>query len=155
MNDEKIILFVDDDQDFLASQSIYFSKRGYKVLTAEGGTEALKLLETEIPDIMVLDLMMDHFDSGFALTRRIHEDDRLKNVPLLMLSGVASTTEYRFDQDAQSLKNWVNLDAFLNKPITGKQLLKVIEEITGKVEKACAQRSVEDVSSEKRKNSCC
>jgi CheY-like chemotaxis protein len=135
MNDIKKILFVDDDLDFLTSQSIYFSSRGYQVLTAEGDSEALKLLETEIPDIMILDLMMEHFDSGFTLSHRIRKDKRLKDIPLVMLSGVVSTTGRRFDQDAEKLKKWSSLDAFLNKPITGKQLLRVIEGKTGTVKR--------------------
>ena len=136
MSTTKKILFVDDDRDFLSSQSIYFSTRGYEVLTAEGGEEALKLLEKEIPDIIILDLMMEHFDSGFTLGHQIRKIDRLKNVPMVMLSGVASATGRRFDREEDGLGKWSKLDAFLDKPITGKQLLKVIEEKTGGAAKA-------------------
>ena len=136
MSTTKKILFVDDDRDFLSSQSIYFSTRGYEVLTAEGGEEALKLLEKEVPDIIILDLMMEHFDSGFTLGHQIRKIDRLKNVPMVMLSGVASATGRRFDREEDGLGKWSKLDAFLDKPITGKQLLKVIEEKTGGAEKA-------------------
>lgn len=128
MSDAKKILFVDDDQDFLMSQSIYFSGRGYKVLTAANGEEALGLLAKDVPDMIVLDLMMEHHDSGFLLGHEIRKDERLAKVPLIMLSGVATATGYRFDQDPEGLKRWSKLDAFLDKPITGKQLLKVIEE---------------------------
>jgi CheY-like chemotaxis protein len=131
MNAAKKILFVDDDRDFLMSQSIYFRSRGYQVLTADSGEEALKLLEKEVPDIMILDLMMEHFDSGFRLSHQIRKNERLKGVPLVMLSGVATATGQRFDREAEGLRNWSKLDAFLDKPITGKQLLKVIEEKTG------------------------
>ena len=127
----KKILFVDDDRDFLSSQSIYFSSRGYEVLTAEGGEDALKILEKEVPHIIILDLMMEHFDSGFTLGHKIRKIERMKDVPLVMLSGVASATGHRFDREGKGLGEWSNLDAFLDKPITGKQLLKVIEEKTG------------------------
>ncbi len=130
MSNTKKILFVDDDRDFLTSQSIYFSSRGYDVLTAEDGQETLKLLEQETPDIMILDLMMEHADSGLALARKIRSIDRFKGVPLVMLSGVASSTGRRFDRDTEELKKWSSLDAFLDKPITGVQLLRVIEEKT-------------------------
>lgn len=131
MNATKKILFIDDDRDFLSSQSIYFSNRGYKVLTADSTEEALKILETEDPDIMILDLMMEHFDSGFRLSHQIRSNARFKDVPLVMLSGVASATGRRFDQEAEGLKKWSKLDAFLDKPVTARQLLKVIEEKTG------------------------
>jgi CheY-like chemotaxis protein len=129
----KKILFVDDDRDFLNSQSIYFSNRGYEVLTAEDGEEALKLLANEVPDILILDLMMEHFDSGFVLSRKIRMDERFRDLPIVMLSGVAAATGRRFDQEDEGLRRWSKLDAFLDKPITGKQLLKVIKEKTGAV----------------------
>jgi len=131
MNTQKKVLFVDDDRDFLNSQKIYFTKRGYDVLTVESGEEALKLLEKESPDIMILDLMMEHFDSGFHLSHQIRAIQRFRDVPIVMLSGVASATGRRFDREAEGLKKWSKLDAFLDKPITAKQLLKVIEEKTG------------------------
>jgi twitching motility two-component system response regulator PilH len=131
MSAAKKVLFVDDDRDFLRSQSILFSSRGYQVLTAESGEEALKLLENEVPDIIFLDLMMEHYDTGFTLSYQIRKDERFKNVPLVMLSGVASQTGRRFDKQTDELKKWSKLDAFLDKPVTGKQLLKVVEEKLG------------------------
>jgi twitching motility two-component system response regulator PilH len=131
MSTAKKVLFVDDDRDFLRSQSILFSSRGYRVLTAESGEEALKLLENEVPDIIFLDLMMEHYDTGFTLSYQIRKDDRFKNVPLVMLSGVASQTGRRFDKQTDELKKWSKLDAFMDKPVTGKQLLKVVEEKLG------------------------
>ena len=131
MSTAKKVLFVDDDRDFLRSQSILFSSRGYQVLTAESGEEALKLLENEVPDIIFLDLMMEHYDTGFTLSYQIRKDDRFKNVPLVMLSGVASQTGRRFDKQTDELKKWSKLDAFMDKPVTGKQLLKVVEEKLG------------------------
>jgi twitching motility two-component system response regulator PilH len=128
MSAAKKVLFVDDDRDFLRSQSILFSSRGYQVLTAESGEEALKLLENEVPDIIFLDLMMEHYDTGFTLSYQIRKDERFKNVPLVMLSGVASQTGRRFDKQTDELKKWSKLDAFLDKPVTGKQLLKIVEE---------------------------
>ena len=131
MSAGKRVLFVDDDRDFLRSQSILFSSRGYRVLTAESGEEALKLLENEVPDIIFLDLMMEHYDTGFTLSYQIRKDDRFKNVPLVMLSGVASQTGRRFDKQTDELKKWSKLDAFVDKPVTGKQLLKIVEEKVG------------------------
>ena len=131
MSAGKKILFVDDDRDFLKSQTIFFSSRGFQVFTAESEEEALKLLEREVPDIIFLDLMMEHYDTGFTLSYRIRKNERFKDVPLVMLSGVASQTGRRFDQQADELKKWSKLDAFMDKPVTGKQLLKMVEEKLG------------------------
>ena len=131
MSGGRKILFVDDDRDFLKSQKIFFSSKGFQVLTAESAEEALKLLEKEVPDIMFLDLIMEHSDTGFTLSYHIRKDDRFKNVPLVMLSGVASQTHHRFDHEGEELKQWSKLDAFMDKPVTGKQLLRMVEEKLG------------------------
>jgi CheY-like chemotaxis protein len=122
------ILFVDDDRDFLAAQTALFAGHGYEVVTLDRVEGALERISQERPDVIVLDLMMEHYDSGFLLGRRIRQDPAMRDVPILMLSGVASATGHKFAAEAAALKDWIKLDAFLDKPVTGRQLLKVVEE---------------------------
>lgn len=131
MSPQWSILFVDDDRDFLDAQAAYFGSRGHAVHTAEGTREALELLETTIPDIIFLDLMMEHYDSGFRLAYQIRKQDRLDNTPVVLLTGVARETGERFDQEGEQLPAWSRLDRFVDKPVTGRQLLGVAEELLG------------------------
>jgi CheY-like chemotaxis protein len=139
MSSPKKIFFVDDDRDFLRGQTIFFSSRGYQVLTAESSEEALKVLEKETPDLIFLDLMMEHYDTGFTLSHQIRKDERFQTIPMVMLSGVASATGQRFDREGEGLRKWSKLDAFLDKPVTGKELLRVVEEKLGKSGEAAAK----------------
>ncbi len=123
------ILFVDDDRDFLAAQTAFFGGRGYEVVTVDRVDGALETISKERPDVVVLDLMMEHYDSGFLLGRRIRREPSMSSTPILMLSGVASATGHKFAAEAASLKEWIKLDAFLDKPITGRQLLQKVEEL--------------------------
>jgi CheY-like chemotaxis protein len=125
------ILFVDDDRDFLDAQAAYFGSRGHQVHTVESSQEALDFLETTVPDIIFLDLMMERYDSGFRLAYEIRKRERLAQVPIVMLSGVARETGERFDQEGQGLLEWSRLDRFVDKPATGKQLLGIAEEYLG------------------------
>ena len=125
------ILFVDDDRDFLAAQAAFFGGRGFEVVTVDRAEGALERIGQEKPDVIVLDLMMEHYDSGFMLSRKIRQDPSMAGVPILMLSGVASATGHKFGGDVAALKDLIKLDAFLDKPVTGRQLLKVIEEKLG------------------------
>ena len=125
------ILFVDDDRDFLDAQAAYFGCRGHSVSTVESSQEAIDLLETTIPDIIFLDLMMERYDSGFRLAHQLRKDARFANTPIVMLSGVARETGQRFDQEGQGLLSWSRLDRFVDKPATGKQLLGLAEELLG------------------------
>ncbi len=123
------ILFVDDDRDFLAAQTAFFGARGYTVVTLDRVDGALEKIREAQPDVIVLDLMMEHYDSGFLLGRRIRREPAMANTPILMLSGVASATGHKFAAEAASLKEWIKLDAFLDKPITGRQLVQKVEEL--------------------------
>lgn len=122
------ILFVDDDRDFLSAQSAFFVSRGFEVVTVDRVEGALERVAEEKPDVIVLDLMMEHYDSGFMLSRKIRQEPAMAKVPILMLSGVASATGHKFAAEIAALKDWIKLDAFLDKPVTGRQLLKVVEE---------------------------
>jgi CheY-like chemotaxis protein len=122
------ILFVDDDRDFLSAQTAFFGSRGFEVVTIDRVDGALERISQEKPDVIVLDLMMEHYDSGFMLSRKIRQDPAMATVPILMLSGVASATGHKFAAETAALKDWIKLDAFLDKPVTGRQLLKVVEE---------------------------
>lgn len=122
------ILFVDDDRDFLTAQAAFFGGRGFEVVTVDRVEGALERIGQERPDVIVLDLMMEHYDSGFTLSRKIRQNPAMAAVPILMLSGVASATGHKLGGEIAALKDWVKLDAFLDKPVTGRQLLKVIEE---------------------------
>lgn len=128
---KRTILFVDDDRDFLRAQEAWFGAKGYRVLTAESGDLAIELLRTETPDIIFLDLMMEHYDSGFQLSHKLRKDPKLASVPMVMLSGVAAATGQRFDNHPDSLKSWSKLDGFVDKPVTSKQLLKEVQERLG------------------------
>jgi CheY-like chemotaxis protein len=122
------ILFVDDDRDFLMGQSAFFGARGYEVVTVDRAQGAIERILEQRPDVIVLDLMMEHYDSGFMLSRRIRQEPSLAAVPIIMLSGVAGATGHKFAGETAALKDWVKLDVFLDKPVTGTQLLKVVEE---------------------------
>lgn len=128
----RTVLFVDDDREFLLGKSLFFRNHGYEVLTAESAAEALELLRTARPDFIFLDLMMEHHDSGFTLSYMLRKDERFRDVPILMLSGVAAATGRRFDREEAGLKQWSRLDGFLDKPVTGQELLRVVEERLGK-----------------------
>ncbi len=121
------ILFIDDDSDFLAAQRAFFSARGYTVLVAESTEAVQKLIADQQPDIIVLDLMMEHFDSGFRLARKIRKESRFAKTPIIMLSGVAAATGQKLEADAKALTNWSNLDAFMDKPVAARDLLKAVE----------------------------
>jgi two-component system OmpR family response regulator len=122
------IAFIDDDRDFLAAQRAFFGARGFTVLAAESAEGGRALLEGEHADVIVVDLMMEHYDSGARLSHAIRKDPRYREVPIIMLSGVAAATGRRLEIDAAGLAQWSHLDLFLDKPISARELLRVVQD---------------------------
>lgn len=87
------ILIVDDNPSNLGLIFNYFSKKGLKVLVADSGKSALKLLEeVSTPDLILLDIIMPEID-GFEVSKRIKSIERLKNIPIIFLSALTTTAE--------------------------------------------------------------
>jgi two-component system alkaline phosphatase synthesis response regulator PhoP len=80
------ILVVDDEEDILELLRFNLSREGYKVLCAASGEEALKLVPSEIPSLIVLDLMLPGID-GLEVTRRLKNDPNAKTIPIVMLTA--------------------------------------------------------------------
>lgn len=132
----KTIFFVDDDRDFLDAQAAFFRARGFVVLTADHGERARERLQEASPDVIVLDLMMERADTGVTLSHAIRQMDHLRAVPVILLTGVVAATGKRLDRDVAALRRWARIDTYLDKPVTGKQLLRAVEEQLARVEGA-------------------
>lgn len=86
------ILVVDDNPDFVGFVRDLLYRTGFNVRTAPNGTEAIKQLEEFVPDLIFLDLLMPEMD-GFEVVSKIHEDERLKDVPVVVLTAKDVTNE--------------------------------------------------------------
>ncbi|MGD8513219.1 MAG: response regulator transcription factor [Deltaproteobacteria bacterium] len=80
------ILVVDDEEDILELLRFNLSREGCQVFCASSGEEALRLVRSEIPDLMVLDLMLPGID-GLEVARRLKSDPNTKNLPVVMLTA--------------------------------------------------------------------
>lgn len=80
------VLVVDDEEDILELLKFNLSREGYQVPCAESGEQALGLIRSENPDLIVLDLMLPGID-GLEVTRRLKNDPNTKNLPIVMLTA--------------------------------------------------------------------
>ena len=120
----KKILLADDDDVFVEAVSAVLESR-YDVITASNGSEALERVAREKPDVVILDVMMDHLSEGFDVARKIKSDPETASIPVIMLTGVDRVYDYRMEID----ETYVPHDRFLQKPVEPEDLLAVIEEI--------------------------
>jgi CheY-like chemotaxis protein len=82
------ILVVDDEPDVRAFITAVLKKRGYETLTAGDGREAFAIVESERPDLIILDLAMPN-QSGTDLFRKLSKDSGLSSIPVIVVSGLA------------------------------------------------------------------
>ncbi|MDP6686289.1 MAG: response regulator [Candidatus Omnitrophota bacterium] len=86
MGDQKKILAIDDDQDMQKLYKIRFEQEGFKVVVANDGDVGVQLAEQELPDLILMDIMMPKMD-GFTCLKEIRKLPKTKDIPVLMLSG--------------------------------------------------------------------
>ncbi|MGC4078312.1 MAG: response regulator [Rubrivivax sp.] len=86
------ILVVDDSKTELHHLSDILGKRGYAVRTAENGDEAMRRLEEQVPDLILMDVVMPG-QNGFQLTRQITRDPRYAEVPVIMCTSKGQETD--------------------------------------------------------------
>lgn len=126
-NKPKKILLVDDDIDLLEQNKILLESKGYEVVTAENVKDALDVFKKEKPDAAVLDLIMEEHDSGFVLAHKIKRDSYGKTIPVILLTSATYITGMKFGVSTKEEQEWINCDAWFNKPIN-------IDELSGKLE---------------------
>jgi CheY-like chemotaxis protein len=101
-------------------------------MTATSAQEGLEKVRTDMPDLIVLDLMMEKHDAGFSFSKQIKSDPLFKTIPILMVTAVADATGYKFSLEKDGY--WMKTDEFLNKPIEPAVLISKVEQLLEKKE---------------------
>ncbi len=121
----KTLLLVDDDADFLDALGAYLSQSGFRVLTAGGAEEGLKLAREERPDLLVLDVNMgDGASDGYSLCARLKQDDETFDTPVIFLSGNRAAGDM--------LRGfYAGAHEYLTKPVDREVLLRQLRKLLG------------------------
>jgi adenylate cyclase len=123
-----LVFIVDDDVDVLEIGRMALEAGGFRVVCCGDPEEALGAMAVEAPDLVISDLVMQRLDAGFELVRRMRADQRLRSVPVLMMSGVNSQHGFTFvPRDANDLRA-MQIDGFLEKPVRGPRLVASVRE---------------------------
>ena len=115
----KKILIVDDEDDVITFLKTLFEREGYDTVTASDGVDALKVVESENPDLITLDLQMPK-NTGTDFYRKIHRDKNYGRIPVVVISGLPGRH--------LAIPRPV---AVFEKPIDKEALLKVVRETIG------------------------
>jgi chemosensory pili system protein ChpA (sensor histidine kinase/response regulator) len=118
------ILVVDDDVDFQVIMRRMLEGEGHEVAIAESGDQALRTLREAGPaDVVLLDVMMATTLEGLDVAREIKGDPALEQVPIIMVSSIATSPYAAEFPDHEHIP----IDGWLSKPVQRDVLLKTLE----------------------------
>ena len=120
----KTILVVDDDPDTRTYLTTVLEDNGFATVSAVDGTEVMKKIEENLPDLIALDIAMPE-KSGVAVYRSLKEDDRLKSIPVIIVTGISDD----FQKFISSRRQVPPPEGYISKPVDVDQLLSMVSEL--------------------------
>ena len=123
MADERILI-VDDDVDLVGALTAALTSAGYRVSSAGNGRVGWEKAQESPPDLAILDVVMDTVGEGIQLAHRFRNDEKLKSVPIIMLTAVNQKLPLKIGADLD--EGYLPVDQFLEKPVDPGVLLGFI-----------------------------
>ena len=117
------VLIVDDSPTETHKMSTILDKHGHEVLTAESGEEGVAKAKAELPDVVLMDIVMPGLN-GFQATRQLSKNDSTSHIPVIIVTTKDQETDRLWGQ-RQGAKG------YLTKPVEDKVLMNAINEVLG------------------------
>ncbi len=121
MDGQKKILIIDDEEDIQKLLKIRLEQEGFIVITASDGEKGVKLAELEMPDLILMDIMMPVVD-GYSCLKEIRRLQKTKDIHVLMMSG-------KEEEKVRDLFAFQKISGYLEKPFELDNLIAKVKEI--------------------------
>jgi DNA-binding response OmpR family regulator len=146
----KVILVVDDEEDIRKLLRRLLAEKGHRVVEADRGLLALRMVKEHAPDLIILDAMLPELH-GFDIARRIKGSEKYGQIPIIMVSAV-----YRGWRIAEDLKNSYGIEEYIEKPFRITEVLNAVQTLLAereqrKKDQPASTRDPEAVSAEAEK----
>lgn len=132
MEKEAYILIVDDDPDILEGILTILETQPYRLATARDGKKCMEMIAEDIPDLLILDLLMPRMD-GWGVIREMRSEPRYADIPIMVLTTViedASRRRYELETGMA-----MNVQDYVQKPAKPNDLIHRVERLLGQVKK--------------------
>jgi len=121
---QKKILVIDDDPDYQEAVQTILESAGFAVIPAYTKDEGMEKVTTEEPDLIILDIMMEHTTDGFHLLYEMRSDARAKKIPVLAVTAVSERTGFDFAPRKDG--DYFPADDYIAKPVKAEELVSRI-----------------------------
>jgi DNA-binding response OmpR family regulator len=118
----KCILCVEDEPEMIDLMRLILGRRGFEVKGANGGVEGLKMVRDEMPDLVLLDLMMPDMD-GWEVYQQMKADEKTKNIPVIVVTAKAQSI------DKVLGLHIAKVDDYITKPFSPQDLMNSVEKV--------------------------
>jgi two-component system, OmpR family, response regulator VicR len=118
----KCILCVEDEPEMIVLVRLILGRRGFEIKGASGGVEALKIIREEIPDLVLLDLMMPDMD-GWEVYQQMKADEKTRNIPVIVVTAKAQSI------DKVLGLHIAKVDDYIAKPFSPQDLTNSVEKV--------------------------
>ena len=123
-NAAKRILCIEDDPEMIDLIRLILVRRGFEVLGASGGNAGIKAVREQLPDLVLLDLMMPDMD-GWEVYQQMKANESTRNIPVVVVTAKAQNI------DKVLGLHIAKVDDYISKPFSPQELLNSVEKIIG------------------------
>ena len=120
----KRILCIEDDPEMIDLIRLILGRRGFKVSGAAGGTAGIKAVREQLPDLVLLDLMMPDMD-GWEVYQQMKAEESTRNIPVIVVTAKAQSI------DKVLGLHIAKVDDYISKPFSPQELMNSVEKVIG------------------------
>ena len=118
----KRLAYIEDETEMIDLVRLILGRRGYTILGASGGLEGLELVRNELPDLVLLDLMMPDMD-GWDVYHQIKSDDLTRDIPVIVITAKAQNIDKVLGLRIAKVQDYIS------KPFSPQELLDRVDQV--------------------------
>jgi len=130
MDEQKKLLMIDDDPDFVEGIKSILDAANYSVDVAYNPKDGLQALQSKTYDLLLLDIMMGRGAEGIMIARKLRKDPKLREMPVLIITGIREQMAFLFPGEPVHPR-FVAVDELVEKPVEPKLLLEKVSTLIG------------------------
>jgi DNA-binding response OmpR family regulator len=119
---DRRVVYIEDEQEMIDLVKLILTRKGYQVIGAGGGREGLNLVRKNLPDLVLLDLMMPDMD-GWDVYQQMKADDLTRGIPVIVVTAKAQNI------DKVLGLHIAKVDDYISKPFSPQELLDSVERV--------------------------
>ena len=118
----KRLVYVEDEREMIDLVRLILGRRGFEVIGANGGRDGLETIRRELPDLVLLDLMMPDMD-GWEVYQQMKADEKTRNIPVIVVTAKAQSI------DRVLGLHIAKVDDYIAKPFSPTDLMNSVEKV--------------------------